>query len=186
MKNVTGRRGMGKNARTITRRVAKKSPGGWNKNVTNKKKSKSLMSIIIYIFGSANSEVICYYTKQPPVRWFLYIENQKIISNINFFLLSDYSSIRIRRKTWDSFTLRGSSVPSKPMEPRFTTTCSVYLWTGVKKFPYLRREWLTISNISFIHKVHEDLVQVFIDLIGLLDWRIWLSLRIGDADKWLK
>ena len=32
-------------------------------------------------------------------------------------------------------------------------------------FPYLRRELLTIYNLSFMHKVHESLLQMFIDLI---------------------
>ena len=63
--------------------------------------------------------------------------------------------------------MRGSLVLGKLMEPRVMTTCSVYFWTGVNQFPYLRREWRTISNISFVHKVHEDLLQVFIDPIGL-------------------
>ena len=35
--------------------------------------------------------------------------------------------MRIRRKTRDSFTLRGSSVPGKPMEPRVVKTYTVYL-----------------------------------------------------------
>ena len=38
------------------------------------------------------------------------------------------------RKTRDSFTLRGSSVLGKPMEPRFVTTCSLYFRTSVNQF----------------------------------------------------
>ena len=34
------------------------------------------------------------------------------------------------------------------------------------RFLYLRRERLTISNLSFMHKVHDGLPQVFIDPIG--------------------
>ena len=42
--------------------------------------------------------------------------------------------IQIRRKTRDSFTLRGSSVPGKPMEPQVVTTCFVYFQTWENQF----------------------------------------------------
>ena len=44
----------------------------------------------------------------------------------NFHFLIIFQ-MRIHRKTRDYFTLRGSSVPGKPMEPRVVTTCTLYL-----------------------------------------------------------
>ena len=67
--------------------------------------------------------------EQPPARWFFFFKNQKFPPNIIFFLLLGHSLNRICRKTQESFTLRVSSVPGKPMEPRAMTTCSVYFWT---------------------------------------------------------
>ena len=89
--------------------------------ITSSRGTKYILIMYVYV-KSSNSEVVFYYTKQPPARWFFYFENQKTISNGNLFLLSDHSLFRVRRKTRDSLTLRGSSVPGKPMEPRIMTT----------------------------------------------------------------
>ena len=48
-KNVTARRSMGNNARTITRRVTKKSSFRRNKIMTNKNKNKRLISLKTYV-----------------------------------------------------------------------------------------------------------------------------------------
>ena len=96
----------------------------------------------------------------------LIFRNQKYISNRNFFPLSDHYLIQIRIKS-------GTFLPWKYHQ------CRVNLWNlGLWRhapyiseqvfisYPYLRCEELTISNLSFVHNVHEDLIQVFIDLIG--------------------
>ena len=51
---------------------------------------------------------------------------------ISFYFLI-IPQMRIRIKTRDSFTLRGSSVLGKPMDRRVVTTWTVYFLTGVNQ-----------------------------------------------------
>ena len=51
LKNVTSRRIMGKNARSVTRKFTMKRSDGRHKHLTKKKKSKSIISIKIYIMS---------------------------------------------------------------------------------------------------------------------------------------
>ena len=53
LKNVMGRRSMGKNARTVTRRTTKKRSVGRNKNMTEKKRTKRPMPPKRYITTSS-------------------------------------------------------------------------------------------------------------------------------------
>ena len=62
------------------------------------------ISSIMLKTSSTKGEVIFYYTKYPPARWFFYFENQKIISNRNLSPFSDHPLIQMCRKTRGSFT----------------------------------------------------------------------------------
>ena len=79
---------------------------------------------------------------KPPGIWFFYAKNRNNILNRDLFSLSGHSFNQIRRKTRDSFTLRGSLVPGKHMEPQAMMECSVYLWIGVNQFS-VSTSWMT-------------------------------------------
>ena len=96
----------------------------------------------------------------------------KNISNRNFFPFSDHYLIRIRRK-------------NETLSPWEDHQCRVNLWNlgswrhapyisehALISFPYLRRERITISYLSCMDKVHEYLLQVFIDPIGFTLYKI--------------
>ena len=88
------------------------------------------------------------------------------MSNRNFFPLSKHSLIIIHRKhealsPWEDYEFRANL-----RNLRLWQHASYISEQALIIFPYLRHERLTIYYTDFMHKVHEDLLQLFINLIG--------------------
>ena len=73
------------------------------------------------------------YTKLITCQIFLLFRNSNSLPTEFFYSLSGKFWNQIYRETWDSFTLRGSSVTCKHMEPSIITTYIIYFLAGVNQ-----------------------------------------------------
>ena len=122
---------------------------------------KKLQDII-----SETSEVF-FYTRGTPYQMVPLFQNIKNHPNINSFILSGHSLNLIHGKI-------------KTLLPWEDNQCRLNLWNlGLRRyalytseqplinFPYIRCDRITIYNLSFMHNVHDNFLQVFINPIGI-------------------